>query len=135
MRRRPNPSRSGSPTCAPMPTPLSTASSTVWRITAGSPPCQPQAMLAEVMTSISSASLPRLQRPKLSPMSELRSRLVVRGISDSLQIRFVDECLRDPRQVGRLVDRQLLEPDVIATRHHLAELPHRAVGHARGADE
>src|SRR3954470_3391324 len=124
MRRRPNPSRSGSPTWAPMPTPLSTAICTVLRITAGSPPCQPQAMLAEVMTSISSASLPRFQRPKLSPMSELRSSLFTSLISDSLQTRCVDQRLGGACQIGGLVDRQGLEADVVAPRHHLAKLPH-----------
>src|SRR3954447_18265020 len=118
-----------------MPTPLSTAIATVLRITAGSPPCQPQAMLAEVMTSISSASLPRFQRPKLSPMSELRSRLVTPFISDSLQTRCVDQRLGTACQIGRLVDGYGLEADVVAARHHLPQLPHRPVGHPGRADE
>src|ERR687890_362329 len=133
MRRRPNPSRSGKPTWAPMPTPFATAISTVVRITAGSPPCQPQAMLAEVMTSISSASLPSCQRPKLSPISEFKS--IVRTISNSLQIRFVDQGFGGTGQVCRFVDRKLFEPDVVAPRHHLAELPHRSVGNTGSADK
>src|SRR5918998_3482075 len=118
MRRRPNPSRSGGPTWAPIPPPLGTASSTVVRITAGSPPCQPQAMLAEVMTSINSASLPSCQRPKLSPISEFKS--IVRNISDPLQIHFVDQGFGRAREIRRFVDRKLFEPDVVAPRHHLA---------------
>src|SRR4051812_34071785 len=133
MRRRPKPSRSGRPTWAPMPTPFAIASSTVVRITAGSPPCQPQAMLAEVMTSISSASLPSCQRPKLSPMSEFKS--IVRNISDPLQIFFVDQGLGRPRQIRRFVDRKLSEPDVTTPWHHLTEFPHRSVGNARRTDE
>src|SRR5918998_33115 len=133
MRRRPKPSRSGRPTWAPIPTPFAIAISTVVRITAGSPPCQPQAMLAEVMTSISSASLPSCHRPKLSPISEFKS--IVRTISDSLQIRFVDQSFGCTRQVRSFFDRQLFEPDVIAPRHHLTELPHRSVGNTGRADE
>src|ERR671911_1876661 len=133
MRRRPNPSRSGRPTWAPMPPPFTTAISTVVRITAGSPPCQPQAMLAEVMTSISSASFPSCQRPKLSPISEFKS--IVRSISDSLQIRFVDQGFGRARQIGRFVDRELAESDVVTPRHHLAEFPHRAIGDTGRADE
>src|SRR3954464_15319265 len=135
MRRRPNPSRSGSPTWAPMPTPLSTAICPVLRTPAGPPPCQPQAMLAEVMTSISSVSLPRFQRPKLSPMSELRSRLFTSLISDSLQTQCVDQTLGRSCQIGRFVDGESLEADMVAPRHHLTQLPHRSVGHARRADE
>src|SRR5215213_11341516 len=133
MRRRPKPSRSGKPTWAPIPTPFVTASSTVVRMTAGSPPCQPQAMLAEVMTSISSASFPSCQRPKLSPISEFKS--IVSTISDSLQIRFIDQGFGRTRQIRRFIDRKFFEPDVVTTRHHLAELPHRSVGNAGRADE
>ena len=60
-------------------------------------------MLAEVMTSISSASFPSCQRPKLSPMSEFRS--IVRDISDPLQIHFVDQGFGRTGQIGRFVDR------------------------------
>src|SRR5829696_7012072 len=116
-----------------MPTPFATANSTVVRMTAGSPPCQPQAMLAEVMTSISSASFPSCHRPKLSPISEFKS--IVRTISDSLHIRFVNERFGRARQVRSFVYRQLFESDVVTTRHHLAELPHRSVGNAGRADE
>src|SRR5215204_6213630 len=116
-----------------MPTPFATASSTVVRMTAGSPPCQPQAMLAEVMTSISSESFPSCHRPKLSPISEFKS--IVRTISDSLHIRFVNERFGRARQVRSFVYRQLFESDVVTTRHHLAELPHRSVGNAGSADE
>src|SRR5829696_2719213 len=133
IRRRPNPSRSGRPTWAPMPTPFAMASSTVVRITAGSPPCQPQAMLAEVMTSISSASLPSCQRPKLSPISEFKS--IVRNISDPLQISFVDQGFSRAREIRRFVDGKFFEPNVITPRHHLAELPHRSIGDAGRADE
>src|SRR5215203_1310551 len=133
IRRRPNPSRSGRPTWAPTPTPFATANSTVVRITAGSPPCQPQAMLAEVMTDISSPSLPSCQRPKLSPMSEFKS--IVRNISESLQILFVDQGFGRARKIRRFVDRKLLEPDLVTPWHHLAELPHRSVGNAGRADE
>src|SRR5215210_2605176 len=133
MRRRPNPSRSGRPTWAPMPTPFATAISTVVRMTAGSPPCQPQAILAEVMTSINSASLPSCQRPKLSPMSEFKS--IVRNISDPLQVFFIDHGFGRARQIRRFVDRELSEPDMVTPRHHLTELPHRSVGNAGGADE
>src|SRR5215213_952267 len=116
-----------------MPTPFATASSTVVRMTAGSPPCQPQAMLAEVMTSISSASFPSCQRPKLSPISEFKS--IVRTILDSLQIRFVNQGFGRAREVCCFVDREFFEPDVVTTGHHLAELPHRSVGDAGRADE
>src|SRR5918998_6474630 len=133
MRRRPKPSRSGRPTWAPIPTPFAIAISTVVRITAGSPPCQPQAILAEVMTSISSASLPSCQRPKLSPISEFRS--IVLAISNSLQICFVDKSFGRPGELRRLVDREHFEPDVVTPRHHLTELPHRSVGNAGRADE
>src|SRR4051794_2369755 len=133
MRRRPKPSKSGRPTWAPIPTSFVTASSTVVRITAGSPPCQPQAMLAEVMTSISSASFPSCQRPKLSPISEFKS--ILSTISDSLQIRFVDQGFGRARQISRFIDRKFFEPDVVATWHHLAELPHRSIGNAGRADE
>src|SRR5215208_6878789 len=133
MRRRPNPSRSGRPTWAPMPTPFAIANSTVVRMTAGSPPCQPQAMLAEVMTSISSASLPSCHRPKLSPMSEFKS--IVRNISDPLQILFVNQSFSRAREIRRFLDRQLLEPDMVAPGHHLAELPHRSVGNTGRAHE
>src|SRR5215210_3102323 len=133
MRRRPKPSRSGRPTWAPIPTPFATASSTVVRITAGSPPCQPQAILAEVMTSISSVSFPSCQRPKLSPISEFKS--IVRLISNSLQIRFVDQGFGGAGQVRRFVDRKFFEPDVIAPRHHLAKLPHRSIGNSSRTDK
>src|SRR5215204_4250103 len=133
MRRLPNPSRSGRPTWAPIPTPFATAISTVVRITAASPPCQPQAMLAEMMTSISSASLPSCHRPKLSPMSEFKS--IVRAISDPLQIRFVDQGFSRAREIRRFVDRELFEPDLVAPRHHLTQLPHRSVGNTGRADE
>src|SRR5215217_9702787 len=90
-------------------------------------------MLAEVMTSISSASLPSCQRPKLSPMSEFKS--IVRTISDPLQIRFVDQGFGCAREIRRFVDRELFEPDVVTPRHHLAKLPHRSVGNTGRADE
>src|SRR5262249_49037407 len=48
MRRRPKPMRSGSPGWAPMATPCLRASSTVFRITCGSPPWKPQPTLAGV---------------------------------------------------------------------------------------
>ena len=56
-----------------MATPWASANSTVWRIQPGSPAWKPQAMLAELMYSMTSSSRPILYIPKLSPMSQLRS--------------------------------------------------------------
>src|SRR5919197_149387 len=81
MRRRPNPSRSGNPTCAPICTSCPNAARTVARIVAGSPAWKPQAMLAEVMKGISASSSPSFQRPKLSPMSTLTSSIVTDAIA------------------------------------------------------
>ena len=61
--RRPKPWMSGSDGCAPIATPLSTARRTVLRMVAGSPPWKPQAMFAELMCGMTSASAPMVQAP------------------------------------------------------------------------
>src|SRR6516162_5974917 len=71
--RRPNPQTSKKLGCAPIPTPFSLARLTVSNMTSGSPPWKPQATFAEVTIFSISASLPMVQAPKLSPMSQLRS--------------------------------------------------------------
>src|SRR5580765_7739173 len=65
--------RSGSEGCAPRATPCASASSTVLRITCGSPPWKPHATLAELMSGMIASSAPSVQRPYDSPMSQLRS--------------------------------------------------------------
>ena len=54
-------------------TPRSLAKATVLRITAGSPAWKPQAMFALETKLSTSASMPIVYAPKLSPRSELRS--------------------------------------------------------------
>ena len=49
MLRRPKPMRSGNPGCAPTAAPAALQAATVASITRGSPACQPQATLAEVI--------------------------------------------------------------------------------------
>src|SRR6516164_4869943 len=71
--RRPKPQTSKKLGCAPIPTPFSLARPTVSNITSGSPPWKPQATFAEVTIFNISASLPMVQAPKLSPMSQFRS--------------------------------------------------------------
>src|SRR5712692_10216118 len=56
-----------------MPTPCSAARAIVRRITWGSPPWKPHAMLADVRWGIRDASSPSVQRPYDSPMSAFRS--------------------------------------------------------------
>ena len=77
MGRRPKPSRSGNPGCAPIATPWRSASSTVRAIVSGSPAWNPQATFALVMSGITASSSPIDQLPKLSPMSELTSKVSV----------------------------------------------------------
>ena len=55
----------------------SRASSTVLRMTCGSPPWKPHATLAEVMNGMIASSAPSVQRPYDSPMSQLRSMVLV----------------------------------------------------------
>ena len=64
--RRP-PTRSGSPTCAPIPTRCSTASATVRRNTCGSPPWKPTATFAEVRCGINAASSPASSARTIRP--------------------------------------------------------------------
>src|SRR5215469_5719942 len=71
--RRPKPQTSKKLGCAPMPTPFSLARVTVSNMTSGSPPWKPHATFAEETIFSISASLPIVQAPKLSPMSQLRS--------------------------------------------------------------
>ncbi len=47
----------------------------------GSPACQPQATLAEVIKGMISSSWPIRYKPKLSPMSQLMSVLMVSSIA------------------------------------------------------
>src|SRR3954463_15075526 len=75
MTRRPKPSRSGRPGCAPTATPWRMARATVRSIVTGSPPWHPQAMFAEVTSGMISSSLPSDQLPKLSPRSQLMSKV------------------------------------------------------------
>ena len=63
MTRRPNPMRSGSEGWAPSATRCVKASATVFRMTCGSPPWKPHAMLAEVMYGMMASSAPRVHRP------------------------------------------------------------------------
>src|SRR4029077_20040828 len=65
--------RSGSEGCAPRATPWASASSTVLRITCGSPPWKPHATLAELMSGMIASPAPSVHRPYDSPMSQLRS--------------------------------------------------------------
>ena len=65
--------RSGSEGWAPSATRWASASSTVLRMTCGSPPWKPQATLAELMNGMMASSAPSVQRPYDSPMSQLRS--------------------------------------------------------------
>ena len=74
--RRPRAHRSGD-TCAPIATPCVIASATVCCIVEKSPAWKPQAMFAEVIHGMTSASAPMRQAPNDSPMSQLRS--TVRG--------------------------------------------------------
>src|SRR5688572_17107958 len=75
--RRPNPTRSGNPGCAPTATDLSFANATVCRITPGSPAWKPHAIFADEMLAISAASWPIGHGPNDSPRSELRSILIL----------------------------------------------------------
>src|SRR4051794_21158696 len=75
MTRRPKPSRSGRPGCAPTATPWRMARATVRSIVTGSPPWKPQAMFAEVTSGMISSSLPSDQLPKLSPRKQLMSKV------------------------------------------------------------
>ncbi len=70
--RRPKPSRSGKPGCAPAATPKRAASRSESRIVPASPACPPQAMFALLTTAmtVSSCALP-------SPRSAFRSILVM----------------------------------------------------------
>src|SRR5712671_811758 len=79
--RRPKPQTSKKLGCAPIPTPFSLARLTVSNITSGSPPWKPQATLAEDTIFSISASLPIVQAPKLSPMSQFRSITSIGGYS------------------------------------------------------
>src|SRR5262249_19617676 len=56
-----------------IPTPFCLAPVTVSNMTSGSPPWKPQATLADETIFSISASLPIVQAPKLSPMSQFRS--------------------------------------------------------------
>src|SRR5271166_1626375 len=81
IRRRPNPQTSKKLGCAPIPTAFSLARLTVSNMTSGSPPWKPQATFAEVTIFSISASLPMVQAPKLSPMSQFRSIASIGGHS------------------------------------------------------
>src|SRR5215470_9056579 len=65
--------RSGRDGCAPSATRCARASSTVLRMTCGSPPWNPHATLAELMNGMMASSAPSVQRPYDSPMSQYRS--------------------------------------------------------------
>ncbi|MNY75850.1 hypothetical protein D3C86_2152500 [compost metagenome] len=56
-----------------------TARATVRRMIEGSEAWKPQAMLAQSMCGMTSASRPMVQAPKLSPISQLRSRRLMAG--------------------------------------------------------
>src|SRR5689334_8256830 len=71
--RRPKPSRSGKPGCAPTATPFALQVSTVRSIVTGSEAWKPQATFALVIAGMSASSSPIRQLPKLSPQSELMS--------------------------------------------------------------
>src|SRR5580692_8823698 len=90
-------------------TPRSSASRTVRSMVASSPACPPQAMLAEVMCSMSAASC---AESSSSPMSQLRSVIV---LSQS-----VEPGLLLLQQAQRLFDGNALEAHLV-TRAKLAE--------------
>src|SRR5688500_14970179 len=117
MLRRPKPCKSGYDGCAPTATLLAAASEIVRSITFQSPACSPQAILAELTKRITSASLPRVQRPKLSPTSAL------------ISIRFMSTFV-GPEAVG---DRYHLLSSVLSLRQtERGSLPPRS-GRARVA--
>src|SRR6185295_12015334 len=74
--RRPKPTRSGNPGCAPTATPLAFARRIVSRSTDGSPAWKPAATFAEVIDCIRLASWPIEYAPNDSPTSELISILM-----------------------------------------------------------
>ena len=73
MNRRPNPTRSGYDTWAPIATPWSAAAAHAARRVDGSPAWKPQATLALVTMSSIASSSPRRHTPNDSPRSLLRS--------------------------------------------------------------
>ena len=73
LSRRPKPTRSGNPGCAPTPRPSAFARVTVRSIDCGSPPWNPQATFTEVAEAITASSSPTVNAPKLSPASQLIS--------------------------------------------------------------
>src|SRR5229473_7090322 len=99
--RRPKPQTSKKLGCAPIPTSFSLARLTVSNMTSGSPPWKPQATFAEDTIFSISASLPIVQAPKLSPMSQFRSITSIGDTPGGIRDRGPLACTRAGRPRSR----------------------------------